>query len=123
VHCCASDVPLVLLRETGVKAISLDTALLGPKGWESVAATVESGVELWAGVVPTEGTDGTKARVTDVINPLVTAWQRVGLPQSELSRVTLTPACGLAGLTPEGARSVQQLAADAALALTETAGS
>jgi methionine synthase II (cobalamin-independent) len=120
VHCCAPDVPLVLLRNTGVKAVSLDTTLLGPKGWESVAATVESGVELWAGVVPT---DETRAKVTDVIDPLVEAWRRVGLPLADLSQVTLTPACGLAGLTPPGARSAQRLAVDAARALTETAGS
>ena len=120
VHCCASDVPLVLLRDTGVKAVSLDIALLGPKSWESVAATVESGVDLWAGAVPTDATD---AKVTGVIDPLVAAWHSVGLPLSDLSRVTLTPACGLAGLTPEAARSVQQLAVDAARALTETAGS
>ena len=119
VHCCASDVPLVLLRDTGVKAVSLDTALLGPKSWESVAATVESGVDLWAGAVPTDA----DAKVTGVIDPLVAAWHSVGLPLSDLSRVTLTPACGLAGLTPEAARSVQQLAVDAARALTETAGS
>jgi methionine synthase II (cobalamin-independent) len=123
VHCCASDVPLVLLRDTGVRAVSLDVALLGPKGWESVAATVESGVELWAGVVPTEAADGADVKVSEVIGPLVGAWHSVGLPLADLSRVTLTPACGLAGLTPEGARSVQQLAVDAALALNETAGS
>ena len=120
VHCCAPDIPMVLLRNTGINAVSLDTALLGPKGWESVAATVESGVELWAGVVPT---DDTGVKVADVIDPLVEAWRRVGLPLSELSRVTLTPACGLAGLSPSGARSVQRLAVDAARALTETAGS
>ncbi len=120
VHCCAADVPLVLLRDTGVKAISLDISLLGPKGWESVAATVESGVNLWAGVVPTSQA---RAEVTEVIGPLVEAWHGVGLARSDLSRVTLTPACGLAGLTPSGARSVQRLAVDAARALTETAGS
>ncbi|MHB8275803.1 MAG: uroporphyrinogen decarboxylase/cobalamine-independent methonine synthase family protein [Dermatophilaceae bacterium] len=120
VHCCAPDVPLVLLRNTGVKAVSLDTTLLSPKGWESVAATVESGVELWAGGVPT---DETRAKVTEVIDPLVQAWRRVGLPLADLSNVTLTPACGLAGLSPSGARSVQRLAVDAARALTETAGS
>jgi methionine synthase II (cobalamin-independent) len=119
-HCCAPDVPLALLRNTGVKAVSLDTTLLGAKGWESVAATVESGVDLWAGVVPT---DDTRVEVTEVIDPLVAAWRRVGLPVSDLSRVTLTPSCGLAGLTPLGARSVQRLAVDAARALTETAGS
>jgi methionine synthase II (cobalamin-independent) len=136
VHCCASDVPMVLLRDTGVRAVSVDIDLLSPRGWESLAATVESGVDLWAGVVPTVGSqtkadpeartrkkDRTQESVTDVIGPLVEAWRRVGLPLSDLSRVTLTPACGLAGLTPSGARDVQRLAVDAARALTETAGS
>lgn len=120
VHCCAADVPLVLLRNTGAKAVSLDIALLGARGWESVAATVESGVELWAGVVPTDETIG---KVTEAIDPLIEAWGRVGLPRTDLSSVTLTPACGLAGLTPLGAQRLQQLAVDAARALTETAGS
>jgi methionine synthase II (cobalamin-independent) len=120
VHCCSPDVPLVLLRDTAVMAVSLDTTLLGPKGWESLAATLESGVDLWAGVVPNRTSPAT---VTDVIDSLVEAWRRVGLPRSALSRVTLTPACGLAGLTPPGARNVQQLTVDAARALTETAGS
>jgi len=123
-HCCAQDVPFVLLRDTGVKAVSVDIALLGPKGWESLAATVESGLGLWAGVVPTDQNDGgVRLEVTDVIRPLVEAWRRVGLPVSDLSRVTITPACGLAGFTPAGARTAQRLAVDAARALTETAGS
>ena len=128
VHCCAPDVPLVMLRDTGVTAVSVDISLLTPKGWESLAATVESGVDLWAGAIPTDGTltsvqAGNQASVTDVIGPLVEAWRRVGLPLSDLSRVTLTPACGLAGLTPSTACSVQRLTVDAARALTETAGS
>jgi methionine synthase II (cobalamin-independent) len=124
VHCCAPDVPFVLLRDTGVKAVSVDIALLSPKGWESLAATVESGLDLWAGVVPTDqGDAGARLEVTDVIGPLVEAWRRVGLPVADLSRVTLTPACGLAGFTPAGARTVQRLTVDAARALTEIAGS
>jgi hypothetical protein len=71
-------------------------------------------------VVPTSETH---TKVTNVINPLIEAWRRVGLPLADLSNVTLTPACGLAGLTPSGARNVQRLAVDAARALTETAGS
>jgi len=124
VHCCAADVPLVLLRDTGLSAVSVDIAQLSPKGWESAAATVESGVYLWEGVIPT---DDPWARgpvsVTDSIGPLVQAWRRVGLPISDLSKVSLTPACGLARLTPSGACSVQQLVVDAARALSETAGS
>jgi len=119
VHCCSANVPLVLLRDTGVKAVSLDATLLGPKSWESVAATVEAGIELWAGALPTN--DGRRT-VTDVINPLIEGWRRVGLPVADLANVTLTPTCGLAGLTPSGARSVQKLAVEAARALTETAG-
>ena len=137
-HCCAPDVPLVVLRNTGVKAVSLDTSLLSPRGWEFVATNVESGVELWAGSVPTvdpatkstKATKATKAtrgsevsEVTAVIDPLIQAWHRVGLPLADLSAVTLTPACGLTGLSPTGAARVQRLAVDAARALTETAGS
>ncbi len=123
VHCCAPGVPLALLRNTGVKAVSLDTALLQPKDWESVAATVESGIELWAGAVPTTLHRDKVSKVTDVIDPLVEAWRRVGLPLADLSDVTLTPGCGLSGLAPTGARNIQRLAVDAARALTETAGS
>jgi methionine synthase II (cobalamin-independent) len=122
-HCCAQDVPLAVLRDCGVKAVSLDVTFLDPQGWDLVAATVESGVELWAGLVPTHDTADTQPKVSAVIGPLLEAWRRVGLPESDLARVTLTPACGLAGLTPSRARSVQQLAVDAARALTETAGS
>jgi methionine synthase II (cobalamin-independent) len=128
VHCCAPDAPLALLRDTGVSAVSLDIGVLTPKGWESVAVTVESGVDLWAGVVPTGGVPDKAAEhvssgVSAVIDPLLEAWRRVGLPMSDLSAVTLTPACGLGGLTPSGASSVQRLVVDAARALTETAGS
>jgi len=140
VHCCAPDVPFVLLRDTGIGAVSVDLAQLSPKGWESLAATIESGVDLWAGVIATDGAapraeaktearferrSGARAeaKVTGVIGPLVAAWRRVGLPVQDLSGVTLTPACGLAGATPAKARSVQGLLVDAARALTETAGS
>jgi methionine synthase II (cobalamin-independent) len=124
VHCCAADVPWALLRNSGATAVSVDTAALDAKGWESVAATVESGVELWAGLIPTGNNHRDKVpAVTDVIGPLVEAWRRVGLPVSDLSLVTLTPACGLAGLTPSEARGISRLTVDAARALTETAGS
>jgi cobalamin-independent methionine synthase catalytic subunit len=120
IHCCAPSVPLPLLRSTGVGAISLDTGLLGPAGWESVAATVESGVALWAGIVPT---DGETPGAGELTNALVGGWRGVGLPLADLADVTITPTCGLAGLTPKAARNVQRAAVHAARALTETAGS
>ncbi len=120
IHCCAPDLNWPLLRGTGASALAVDTTLIGPRGWESAAATVESGVELWAGVLPT---DGSRTTVSGVLGPLVDRWREVGLPVADLDAVTVTPTCGLAGLTPEQARGVQEMAADTAQALTETAGS
>ena len=77
-------------------------------------------VALWAGVLPT---DGSQTSVSGVLGPLVDRWREVGLPVAGLDAVTVTPTCGLAGLTPEQARGVQEMAADTARALTETAGS
>jgi hypothetical protein len=120
IHCCAPDLNWPLLRGTGASALAVDTTLLGPRGWESVAATVESGVALWAGVLPT---DGAATSVSSTVGALDDRWREVGLPVADLTDVTVTPTCGLAGLTPDQARSVQQMAADTARALTETAGS
>ena len=58
------------------------------------------------------------------VGPLVDRWREVGLPVADLDRRHgRRPTCGLAGLTPEQARGVQEMAADTARALTETAGS
>ena len=119
VHCCAPAVPLPLLRSTGARAVSLDTSLVRSAGWESVAATVEDGVGLWAGLVPTEDA---QPRATELARRLVSAWRGVGLPLSGLAEVTVTPACGLAGLTPQGARDVQRATVQIAQELTERSG-
>ncbi len=123
VHCCARLAPLPLLREAGTKGIALDTALLGPKAWESVAATIESGVRLWAGVVPTTSGESLDAVLRrghhGIVEPLQRRWYELGLPLSQLDAVVLTPACGMAGLDPSQAGAVQRLVVDAAGALTE----
>lgn len=116
VHCCAADPPLPLLRSVGAGALSLDVALLGPRGWEGVAVAVEDGIRLHAGAVPT---DGTSPRAQDVADRLESAWRRVGMPQGGLADLVVTPACGLAGLAPDLARAVQRAAVDVASELDE----
>lgn len=116
VHCCATDPPLPLLRSVGADALSLDTSLLGPRGWEGVAVAVEDGIRLHAGAVLT---DGTSPRAQDVADRIETAWRRVGMPQSRLADIVVTPACGLAGLAPDVARAVQRAAVDVAAELDE----
>lgn len=121
IHCCAPKVPLPLLREAGARAVSLDISLLTPGAWESVAATVEEGVALWAGVVPGDRPVPERHTHHDVIAPLVARWRDVGLDRALLAQVVLTPACGLAGVSPSEAVRTHRLLADAAPALDAVA--
>jgi methionine synthase II (cobalamin-independent) len=118
VHCCATGVPFPVLRGSGASGVALDLSLLGARTWESVAVAVEFGQRLWAGVVPTSGSlPSTAAAVDSVVAP----WRRVGLPVADLARVTVTPACGLAGSSPDQARAVLARTVETARALAEVA--
>ena len=119
VHCCDPAIPLPLLRATGAGAIALDTTDLGPARWESLAATVEAGTNVYAGCLPTDGSGSTASAWRQVAQ----AWQRTGLPLSGLGDIVVSPACGLAGLTPSGATSVQRMAVEVAKELSERAES
>lgn len=116
VHCCAANPPLPLLRSVGASALSLDVSLLGPRGWEGIAVAVEDGIRLHAGVVPT---DGSSPRAQELADRVEDAWRRIGMPPGGLADIVVTPACGLAGLAPELARSVQRAAVDVAAELDE----
>jgi hypothetical protein len=117
IHCCAPDAPIVLLRRTGAD-LAVDTALLGPRGWEGVAVGVEEGMTLYAGSVPT---DGTLTRPQAVADRLVERWRDLGMPSSELANLVITPACGLAGLTPGRAQDVSRVCIESARELAERA--
>lgn len=120
VHCCAPRAPLPLLRATGADAIAFDCALLSDAGWESIAASVEAGVNVWAGVLPTLEDPHTNPphSAASVIEPLVRRWHRLGLETASLDQVVLTPACGLAGSTPARAAAIHRLISDSAKELT-----
>ncbi len=117
VHCCAAAPPIPVLRNVGAGAISIDTTLLSPAGWESVAATVEGGTGLHAGCLPSDGSGTREAAV----RLLLDAWERTGLQGDRLADVVVSPTCGLAGLTPTGASSVYRTARDLARDLTDRA--
>lgn len=119
VHCCDRAVPLPLLRATGVGAVSLDVTDLTPQRWESIAATTEQGVALWAGCLATDGSSTSKAAAQVVER----GWSDAGLSPRGLTDLVATPTCGLAGLTPQGAWSVQRRAVEVAAEWTERAES
>ncbi len=136
VHSCAADVPVSLLVGAGADGLSLDVTRLGNDGWEAVAAAVEAGVRLWAGVVPTAATApapgatglGPRPAPTSdlpgdvaVADALWRPWRTLGLPPRSLDRVVLTPTCGLAGGNPARARAVLRRVREGAAALAERA--
>ena len=118
VHCCAKGTPLALLRTTGASALAVDATVLGPKGWESLATTLEAGTDVWLGSYASASPLPTVAAVHD---GLVRRWHELGLAASDLAEVTISPACGLVGLSPADAVAAQRLAVQVAEAVTETA--
>ncbi len=114
-HCCHPAAPLPLLRATGAGALAVDVTERTPAGWESLAVALEAGTGLYAGCLPTDGSG------TDVTarNLVVDGFDRAGLSQEHLRGLVVTPACGLSGLTPRGARDVLRSASDAARRLSE----
>ena len=119
VHCCATGIPLPLLRATGA-ALSVDTALLTLRGWEGLAVGIEDGMTLYAGCVPTVGAPPSPVDVADALS---STWHRLGMPVTGLDDLVVTPACGLAALTFQGALDVQQACTQIASELAERATS
>ncbi|XVX21435.1 methionine synthase [Actinomycetota bacterium] len=119
VHCCDRGIPIPLLRGSGAAGIALDTSLLTPAGWESVAASVEAGTTLYAGCLPTDGSLGPST----VAERLTRTWDELGLDPQLLDGVVVTPACGLAGQSIDGAVRLQRNAIDAARHLKDRTAS
>lgn len=116
VHSCAAATPVAALARTGIDAVSVDVSLLGRTGWEALAAPIEHGLALWAGVVPTTGPVPSAAQAMDAVR---TRWARLGLDVALLRHVVLTPTCGLAGSGPDDARTRLARVREAAGALTD----
>lgn len=118
VHSCAPDVPFALLRRAGAAAISFDFSLLTERDDDAIGEAVENGTRLFAGVVP--GTDGPLSDPAGSVMGVRTLWRRLGLRPGLLPEaVTVTPACGLAGASPQYARSAYAHCVRAARSLAD----
>ncbi|HWJ11076.1 MAG TPA: methionine synthase [Nocardioides sp.] len=116
VHCCAPDVPLALLRGAGARGVMVDLSLLDAAGHDAAAEALEAGDTIALGVVPTAGPlPSDKVVVEQVLRWL----DMVGLdPATAGEQVVVTPACGLAGATPEDARRATELVRSVARSLS-----
>jgi methionine synthase II (cobalamin-independent) len=118
VHVCATDVPLGVLHDAGVEAVSvvlaaadLDLDVLGDR--------IDRGLRLWLGIVPSIG-PGVPPQVRDVVEPVRALWRKLGFPAEQLpATVTVTPSCGLAGASVGWAATALRLVQQAARVLDE----
>ncbi len=119
VHICAPDLPWKVLQQSGIHALAVDVGVLQSADFDGIAEFVESGHAIVLGVVP--ATDpGRRPSVEEVAAAAVAVTDRLGFVRSALAdRIGITPACGLAGATPQWARAAIGLARRAAEAFAE----
>lgn len=119
VHCCAADVPLGVFRAAGADAISVDAVQLGAAQYDELGEAVEAGTSLWLGVLPAvagpASFDAARGRIRAI-------WTALGYPLAQLAAaVVATPACGMAGASPDYVRTVLGVLRDLGKWLPEAA--
>jgi methionine synthase II (cobalamin-independent) len=119
VHCCHQEVPFPLLKAAGASAVSFDLAVLRNSDIDLVAELADTGLALFAGALPTSSAQrldgGPPLAPRQTAEQVVTLWRRTGLASARLAeQVVITPACGLAGVSPVAARAALAHCRDAA---------
>ena len=114
VHSCTRALPWNLLQRSAIDAVSVDASTLVASDLDGIAAFVESGRTVVLGVVAANAPQR-RPSVEEVAAAVVAVTDRLGFERSALrDRIGVTPACGLAGATPEWARTAIGLAREAA---------
>jgi methionine synthase II (cobalamin-independent) len=114
VHCCGTSLPWKVLLQSSISAISVDAGTLQVADLEAIAEFVDSGRDVVLGVV-SSSTPTRRPVVEEVAEAVVAVTDRLGFARSALSdRIGVSPACGLAGATPQWARTAIGLARQAA---------
>ena len=119
VHCCASDVPLQVIRDGGAAAVSLDLGQL--KDLDPLGEAIEAGLGLFAGAAATlPRSDGRPPDSRQIADRVRKVWDRLSFPAARLPRqVVVTPACGLAGASTAYTRAVLAACREAGRRLAE----
>lgn len=118
VHCCADGVPIPLLQRAGADAVAVDAALLG-EDFDPLGEAVDAGLALWLGVVPS--TDAAIS-LDSGRDPIRGLWSTLGFPRAQLAAAVVpTPACGLAGASPDYVRRALRVLRDVGRSLLDDA--
>jgi hypothetical protein len=133
VHCCAAAVPFGIIRLAGADAVAFDLGQLRRGEEDAVAESAEAGMGLLVGAVPAvpgeapapQGSagpvrPGAADGALQTAERVIRLWQRLGLPLATCAeQAVITPACGLAGASPEQARAALARCREAAGMLPE----
>lgn len=118
-HSCAPELPWEMLQRTGIHAVSVNAETLRPAEFGDLAGFIESGRTLVLGVLGA-ATPEPRPSVEQVATKVVAVTDRLGFGRRPLrERVGVSPACGLAGATPQWARTAVGLVRDAAEAFAQ----
>lgn len=122
VHCCARQLPMVVLAQTSADAVSFDVSQLSSAAYDDLGAWVDNDRGVWLGVVPTAEPDVAPME-TEVTQAVLGCWSRLGHSRIEtLPPTIVTPTCGLAATTPSWARRALGLCAAVARNLSVEQG-
>jgi hypothetical protein len=98
------------LRRSKIHAVGVDPSVLGEADLDGLGEFIDSGRTVMLGVVPSVAQGGSLSP-EQLAQQAATLTDRLGFPREVLAqRVGVTPACGLAGATPEWARRAIELA-------------
>ncbi len=119
VHCCAPRPPFPEIAAAGADAAGFDLSLIKSKDIDLIAERAEAGMALFVGALPTAASQrlvsGPPLPPRQTAQAVVTLWRHTGLAAGQMARqVVITPACGLAGVSPEAARAALEHCREAA---------
>jgi methionine synthase II (cobalamin-independent) len=108
-HSCAPELPWKILQRSTVHAVSVDMKTLAAPDLDGIGEFVDSGRTVMLGVVASTPPEHMTS-VEELAKRTVSITDRLGFARSVLrERIGITPACGLAGATPEWARKALEL--------------
>lgn len=121
VHSCAPAVPFGIIKAAGADGVAFDLSQLRRGEEDGVAEAAEAGLGLLTGAVPAEAaTDAPAGGARETAERVIRLWRRLGLPLATCAeQAVITPACGLAGVSPAQARAALTRCREAASMLPE----
>ncbi|QHG82949.1 methionine synthase [Rhodococcus rhodochrous] len=119
VHCCAGTFPADFLRRSAADAVAFDVGRVRRSDLDGLGELFDSGTVPILGIVPATASASTGWR--EYAAPAVELIDRLGFPRKVLQSVAVSPVCGLATASTEGARAALRSLRDVASAFAEEA--